>query len=82
MKHPELAKDQILQWLQQIKNLDLDDLRVQRQVVDCFVNTIYLFDDNLIVNFNFVDETRQVTLREAQDVLQTKKDGKSKRRIV
>ena len=76
MKHPELAKDQILQWLQQIKNLDLDDLRVQRQVVDCFVNSIYLFDDKLIINFNFGDETRQVTLQEVQEMIKTKENEK------
>ena len=76
MKHPELAKDQILQWLQQIKNLDLDDLRVRRQVVDCFVNSIYLFDDKLIINFNFGDETRQVTLQEVQEMIKTKENEK------
>lgn len=76
MKHPELAKDQILQWLQQIKNLDLDDLRVQRQVVDCFVNSIYLFDEKLIINFNFGDETRQVTLQEVQEMIKTKENEK------
>lgn len=76
MKHPELAKDQILQWLQQIKNLDLDDLRVRRQVVDCFVNSIYLFDEKLIINFNFGDETRQVTLQEVQEMIKTKENEK------
>ena len=68
MKHPKMEKEQIIRWIQQFKDLDLDDLRVQRQIIDCFVNTIYLFDDNLIVNFNFSEESRRVTLHEVQNL--------------
>lgn len=66
MKHPKMEKEQIIRWMQQFKNLDLDDLRIQRQIIDCFVNTVYLFDDKLIVNFNFSEESRRVTLHEVQ----------------
>lgn len=68
MKHPKMDKEQIIRWMQRFKDLDLDDLRIQRQIIDCFVNTVYLFDDNLIVNFNFSQESRRVTLHEVQDV--------------
>lgn len=68
MKHPKMEKEQIIRWIQQFKDLDLDDLRVQRQIIDCFVNTVYLFDDNLIVNFNFSEESRRVTLHEVQNL--------------
>lgn len=86
MKHPKMDKEQIIQWMQRFKNLDLDDLRIQRQIIDCFVNTVYLFDDNLIVNFNFSQESRQVTLREVQDVFKqnpvAQEDGAARPNLV
>ena len=39
-------------------------------------NSDYLFDDKLIINFNFGDETRQVTLQEVQEMIKTEENEK------
>lgn len=64
------------------KKMDLENKEVQRQVVDCFVNTVYLFDDNLVVNFNFGEESRCVILHEVQEVVKAKEAGRKNRVIL
>ncbi len=36
----------------------------QEKVIDCFVNSIYLFDDRIVVNFNYQEGGRPVSLEE------------------
>ena len=70
LKHPKLEHDQIVFWLSQFKHLDLENVRVQKQIVDCFVNTVYLFDDQLVANFNFDRERRKISLAEVETKLE------------
>lgn len=70
LKHPKLEHDQIVFWLSQFKHLDLENVRVQKQIIDCFVNTVYLFDDQLVVNFNFDRERRKISLAEVETKLE------------
>ena len=66
LKHPKLERDQIVFWLSQFKHLDLENIRAQKQIIDCFVNTVYLFDDQLVVNFNFDRERRKISRAEVE----------------
>ena len=61
-----MERDQIVFWLSQFKHLDLENIRAQKQIIDCFVNTVYLFDDQLVVNFNFDRERRKISRAEVE----------------
>ena len=36
----------------------------QRQIIDTFVNSVYVFDDRVVLNFNFTDDSKTVTREE------------------
>ena len=36
----------------------------QRQIIDNFVNSVYVFDDRVVLNFNFTDDAKTVTREE------------------
>ena len=36
----------------------------QRQIIDTFVNSVYVFDDRVVLNFNFTDDAKTVTREE------------------
>ena len=36
----------------------------QRQIIDTFVNSVYVFDDRVVLNFNFTDDAKMVTREE------------------
>ena len=55
-------------WLLRFRKLDMS-LKDQRQaLVDTFINAIYLYDDKVLITFNYKEGTQPVTFGEASDV--------------
>ena len=48
-----LQKEHIQFFLEQFRELDYTDRQCQQRLIDVFVNSIYVKDDELIINFNF-----------------------------
>lgn len=59
---PRLTKDHIVFFLEQFRNINLSDEKRQKRLVDTFVNSIYLYDDKLIVGLNYGGEEETITL--------------------
>jgi len=53
IKRPQFTKEQIVAFVRKMRELDLDKISHRRKLIDCFVNAIYLYDDKLIITFNF-----------------------------
>ena len=64
IEKPPITREQILFWFDQFRHGDPADIAFQEKVIDCFVNSIYLFDDRIVVNFNYQEGGRTVTLEE------------------
>ena len=64
IEKPPITREQILFWFNQFRHGDPADIAFQEKVIDCFVNSIYLFDDRIVVNFNYQEGGRKVSLEE------------------
>ena len=64
IEKPPITREQILFWFNQFCHGDPADIAFQEKVIDCFVNSIYLFDDRIVVNFNYQEGGRPVSLEE------------------
>ena len=64
IEKPPITREQILFWFDQFRHGDPADIAFQEKVIDCFVNSIYLFDDRIVVNFNYQQGGRPVSLEE------------------
>ena len=54
-----------MRWLRRFRKLDMS-LKDQRQtLVDTFINAIYLYDDKVLITFNYKEGTQTVTFGEA-----------------
>jgi len=62
--HTPLTKEQIAFWISRFKGGDIDNPDYRRSIVDIFVNSIFLYDDKLVIAFNWKDGTRTITLAE------------------
>ena len=64
---PKIKEEFIRFWLMRFRKLDMS-LKDQRQVlVDTFINAIYLYDDNVLITFNYKEGTQTVTFGEAAE---------------
>lgn len=63
-----LSEDEIVSWLQQFVHGDPMDPVFRQRVIDIFVNSIYLYDDKVVMYFNIKDAS-QVSYIEMQEDL-------------
>jgi hypothetical protein len=61
-----LTKQQIVFWIGKFKNGDIDDPAYRKAIVDIFVNSVFLYDDKIILTLNWKDGTKTVSLSELQ----------------
>lgn len=64
-----LTKEQIVFWISRFKDGDIDDPAYRKSIVDIFVNSIFLYDDKLVIAFNWKDGTKTVTLAEMESTM-------------
>ncbi len=61
-----LTRDHIEFFLLQFRDGDWTDREWQRRVIDTFVNSIYVTDDDLLINLNYGGAQTQIKLEDAQ----------------
>ena len=65
---PKVTEEFIRFWLLRFRKLDMS-LKDQRQaLVDTFINSIYLYDDKVLITFNYKEGTQTITFEEATEV--------------
>lgn len=72
-----LSELDIQSFLTQIKNGDLNDIKYQKTLIKIFVNSIYLFDDELTIIFNAGEETVAVDGILLDEIAESNSDAKS-----
>ena len=51
-----------MEWISRFKHGDPDNKEYQRQIIDVFLNSIYVFDDRLVFTYNYKNGTQTVTM--------------------
>lgn len=57
----------IVSWINRFKFGDVDDIEYQKQIIDTFINAIYVYDDKLVFTYNFKDGTETIPLKAVED---------------
>ena len=69
MAKPTLTKEQIIFWIERFRKLNIKRLDHRRRLIDSFVNAIYLYDDKMIITFNYKDGTQTMPFEEIEKSL-------------
>ena len=64
MKRPPLTKEGLIFWLQRFRSLDTTKKEHKQRLIDSFVNAVYVYDDKLVLTFNYNEANTTVTLDE------------------
>ena len=67
MSKPKLTKEQILFWIYKFRKLNPKRLDHRRRLVNSFVNSIYLYDDKIIIDCNYKEGTETITFEEIEN---------------
>jgi hypothetical protein len=66
LEKPKIPEDFMRFWLHRFRKLDVTKETHRQMLIDTFVNRIYVFDDKLLLTFNYKDGTRTITLTDAK----------------
>ncbi len=66
LARPVFGKEQFAGWIAHFRSFDFDDKEQRRQLVDQFVNSIYLYDDHFDLFFHFGYDAKNLTFDESQ----------------
>ena len=68
LERPKYSREDIVEWISRFKYGDPDNKEYQRQIIDIFLNSIYVFDDKLVFTYNYKNGTKTVTLADVSAV--------------
>ena len=66
LQKPRYTKEQIVRWISQFKYGDADSIEYRKRIIDTFVNAVFLFDDKLVITYNFKGGTETITLKDIE----------------
>lgn len=67
LSRPNLTKEQILFWIHKFRKLNPQKLEHRRRLINSFLNSVYLFDDKIIIDCNYKDGTETITFEEIEN---------------
>lgn len=62
-----LTREHILFFLLKLRELDLDDEACRQKLFDTFVNAIFVYDDKIVLTFNYSGDGSQITLQDIDE---------------
>ena len=58
---PVITREQIICWLEHFRTFDTNKFEHRRRFIDTFVNRIFLYDDKMVITFNYNKGTKTIT---------------------
>ena len=62
IKNPVLTREQIAFFIDQYRKTDINDEAQRQRLIDCFVNAVYVYDDKIVLTFNYKDGAKTISL--------------------
>jgi len=66
LKRPHFTKEQIRFWIDKFKHTDLKDQASRQKLIDTFVNSIFSYDDEYVLMFNYKDGEKTLKLKDIE----------------
>ncbi len=69
LQKPKLTREYMEHWFSQFRYGDPNDRDFQKRLGDTFVNSVYVYDDKLVLTYNYQHDTQIITLKKVEDFL-------------
>lgn len=66
MEQPVFTKEEIVKWISRFKYGNVHDKAYQKEIIDTFLNSVYVYEDKIVFTYNFRDRAETVTLDEIE----------------
>ena len=63
LKKPSFNEDFIRFWLMKFRKFDISQKKQRKALIEIFVNAIFLYDDRMLITFNYEDAKKQTLVK-------------------
>jgi Site-specific recombinases, DNA invertase Pin homologs len=74
IERPVIPKELIKNWLCKFRGIDIEDTEAKQRLINLFINSIYVYDDKMVITFNYKDSDKAVTFDEIREMLDKKEN--------
>ena len=67
-----ITKEQIAFWISQFKDGDPNDGEFCRRLIDAFINSVYVYEDKVVITYNYSGDNNKLTISDIQDALKNR----------
>ena len=75
LERRKFSKEEIVDWISRYRDGNINDPEYRREIIDTFVNSVYVYDDKLILTYNYKDGSQTLTLQEVEAALSSDLTG-------
>ena len=72
---PRVGEEFLTFWLKRFRKLDVRQKSHRKMLIDTFINSIFLFDDKMVITFNYREGTTVIVFADLQAALAGRKVG-------
>ena len=72
---PKVSAEFMTFWLHRFRKLDVRQKSHRKMLIDTFINAIFLYDDKMVITFNYKDGTDTITFDDLKTALADMKTG-------
>ena len=72
---PKVSAEFMTFWLQRFRKLDVRQKSHRKMLIDTFINAIFLYDDKMVITFNYKEGTTTITFDDLKIALADQKTG-------
>lgn len=69
---PKVGAEFMTFWLHRFRKLDVRQQSHRKMLIDTFINAIFLYDDKMVITFNYKEGTKAITFAELQEAISNK----------
>ena len=66
MQKPMFTREQIVFWICRFRKLDVTTLAARKRLIDSFINSIVVYDNYILITFNYKDGTKRISFEEIE----------------
>lgn len=61
IQKPLISKDHVVFWISKFKDGDIESPEYRKKIIDIFVNSVFLYDDRMVITCNYKDGTKTIS---------------------
>ena len=69
LKQPTLTEEFVRYWLESFRGIDTTNIAHRKLLIDVFLNTVYLYNDKVVITFNYKENAETINFSDIEAAL-------------